>query len=159
MMEALPALPGSYVLHLLLQEPVLLAVGRSGSFAFSPGSYLYFGSAFGQGGLRARLAHHLRGTASPRWHIDYLRRLAAPVGGWYSTQTARLECRWSQRLSQQPGVLVPAPGFGAADCRQGCAAHLLYLPEWQPQALGALLAQVAQQPVYRFAAGSENRLQ
>ncbi|HYA22015.1 MAG TPA: DUF123 domain-containing protein [Thermoproteota archaeon] len=40
--------------------------------AFHPGLYLYVGSARGPGGLRARVARHLRRDKVRKWHIDYL---------------------------------------------------------------------------------------
>ncbi len=41
----------------------------------------------------------------------------------------RLECRWSQAVAGLSGVSVPAPGFGASDCRCGCPAHLVAIQQ------------------------------
>jgi len=38
-----------------------------------PGYYIYIGSAFGPGGVRARMLRHLRADKPKHWHIDYLR--------------------------------------------------------------------------------------
>lgn len=125
-LAAAPAAPGSYALHLRLAQPLTgLAVGRLGIFDFLPGDYIYLGSARGPGGLRARLAHHARSANRPHWHVDTLRRHAQLVGAWTAQGEQPLECAWSQALSSLPGATLPAPGFGAADCRRGCLAHLV----------------------------------
>jgi len=57
-------------------------IGRLAEFDVAPGFYAYVGSAFGGGGLCARIGHHLESTASPYWHIDYLLQVAQPVEVW-----------------------------------------------------------------------------
>ncbi len=123
-LEGIPALPGTYALQLVMNRPISLSIGRLGEFYFSPGEYLYLGSAWGPGGLRARLGHHLRHAGKPHWHIDWLRREAALKTIFYSTQPSRLECLWSQAVLALPGAFTPAAGFGSSDCRSGCPAHL-----------------------------------
>lgn len=128
--ERLPPVPGSYLLLLVLPAPLRLAVGHLGIFDFPAGDYFYAGSACGPGGLKARIAHHARLAPHPRWHLDWLRPHARLVGGWAACQPGSpsdipLECRWSQWLAGLPGAAVPAPGFGASDCRCGCPAHLV----------------------------------
>lgn len=140
-----PAEPGSYALRMRLLAPVRQPVGRLGSFSFPPGNYLYLGSAFGPGGLQARLRHHARVSAKPHWHLDALRPHVTLQGGWYCTGARLLECIWSQSLVDVAGVLVPAPGFGASDCRMGCPSHLLALP--------AELSWPAVEEILRAAAG------
>jgi Uri superfamily endonuclease len=125
----LPGEPGSYALRLALCTPLRLVVGRLGEFSFPASVYLYLGSAHGPGGLRARLRHHARVSDQPHWHLDWLRPYAEILGGWYVAGPDPLECAWSQALLHMPGVAVPAPGFGAADCRKKCKAHFLALPE------------------------------
>ncbi len=127
--STLPALPGSYALLFSLPETVTLAVGRLGVFEFPDGDYLYLGSAHGSGGLRARIAHHVRTAAQPHWHLDWLRPRMLALGGWFSTASGNLECTWSQSILRLPGTCTPAPGFGAADCRSRCVSHLVRLPE------------------------------
>ncbi|HZD57644.1 MAG TPA: GIY-YIG nuclease family protein [Anaerolineales bacterium] len=138
--QALPRVPGSYALFLNLPGACHFRVGRSGEFFFPSGDYVYLGSAFGPGGLGARLGRHLRGDGTPRWHIDYLRKIAQVCGYAYLEANqdvddvpnrgtmhgpAKLECRWSQALAALPGASIPAPGFGASDCEAGCPAHLV----------------------------------
>ncbi|HZW05100.1 MAG TPA: GIY-YIG nuclease family protein [Anaerolineaceae bacterium] len=138
----LPVEPGSYALTGIIFEPARVSVGRLGIFDFLPGLYVYLGSALGTGGLRARLCHHARRAENPRWHFDYLRPCLTLAGGWLSLAPQRMECAWSRAISGIPGVLAPAPGFGARDCEAGCPAHLFRLPETvKPEDLGALLGQ------------------
>ena len=50
------------------------------------------------------------------------------------TNGARLECTWVKRLLALLGASAPAPGFGSSDCRNGCPAHLVRLPDGLKQA-------------------------
>ncbi len=119
---------GSYILVLQLDQPLHgLRVGRLGSFDFAPGFYLYVGSAFGAGGLAARLAYHRRRSKQhPHWHIDYLRANARLREAWTVGGPVHFECRWCQALARTPGVSIPVRHFGSRDTR--CSAHLFYLP-------------------------------
>lgn len=119
---------GSYILILQLTAPVAdLAVGRLGRFDFAAGHYLYVGSAFGPGGLPARLDHHRRAhKARPHWHIDYLRPHAQLREIWAAPGPERLECRWCRILAAHPALSAPVRGFGSRDT--GCLAHLFFTP-------------------------------
>ncbi|MEL0083602.1 MAG: GIY-YIG nuclease family protein [Gammaproteobacteria bacterium] len=115
---------GCYLLRLDLPQAVQIAVGKAGVRQFLPGSYLYVGSAFGPGGVRARLDHHLRHSERPHWHIDYLRHYAAIDEIWYSESEQRLEHRWARAVSRMSASQPVSPGLGASDC--GCPTHLFY---------------------------------
>ena len=128
-LEDLPNSPGSYALLLSLLAPVSRKVGRLGSFDFPAGDYIYFGSASGPGGLRARVRHHARVASRPHWHLDWLRPDGVLMGGWFAPVSGPWECAWSQAVSGLPGSVIPAPGFGASDCKQGCATHLVAFPQ------------------------------
>jgi Uri superfamily endonuclease len=128
MQRDIPAQPGNYVLFLWMDEIHRLMIGRLGFFEFPVGCYMYCGSALGPGGLRARINHHINGTAQPIWHLDYLRPYTRRIGCAYSITHNRLECVWREELSKMEGARFPVPGFGAADCRSGCSAHLIFLP-------------------------------
>ena len=67
---------GTYVLVLRLSSSLTLPVGRLGECYLTKGYYIYVGSAFGSGGLAARLRHHLKVSLTPHWHIenDHLRK-------------------------------------------------------------------------------------
>ena len=124
----LPADAGTYLLHLRLERSRWLTVGRLGEFRFPAGEYVYVGSAFGPGGLRARLGRHLRGDGRPHWHIDTLRAAATVCGFKFAVTDRPLECVWSQALATLPQAGIPVPGFGSSDCRLGCRAHLIAFP-------------------------------
>ncbi len=117
--------PGTYLLALALERPRRLVVGRLGPCDFEAGTYLYVGSARGPGGLAARLGHHWRRAARPRWHIDYLRRAGRPLGAGVRFGTEALECRWAARLGSTAGMRRGPARFGASDCR--CGTHLFRL--------------------------------
>jgi Uri superfamily endonuclease len=99
-----------------------IVVGRLGRFDAQPGFYVYVGSAFGAGGLAARLGHHLGPARTLHWHIDYLRQAASIDEVWYACQDQRREHSWAQAMAAMPGAAIPLPGFGASDCT--CPAHL-----------------------------------
>jgi Uri superfamily endonuclease len=97
-------------------------IGRLGSFSVQPGCYVYIGSAFGPGGLRARLARHRQINQRRHWHIDYLRHVAYLCEIWYTADPTRREHLWAQMFGRLPGASIPLPGFGASDC--ACPTHL-----------------------------------
>jgi Uri superfamily endonuclease len=122
--QDLPPEPGTYGLGLTLATSTQCTVGALGTWTFPVGHYVYVGSAWGPGGLRARVGRHLRGAGAVRWHIDYLRAHARPTAVWLAPD-AHLECTWAQHLTAHPDARIIAPRFGASDCR--CPAHLFYL--------------------------------
>lgn len=154
-----PAAPGAYLLHLTLLTALRVVIHRRGpagptrprTFRLPPGEYLYVGSAFGPGGLAARVGRHLDPGAHRRhWDIDFLLAALmerAPFEAWgRATRDAGTECRWAATVARRAGacpvVGVRADGgpsgFGAGDCRRrcGCApgapatarTHLFRLP-------------------------------
>jgi Uri superfamily endonuclease len=125
----LPA-PGTYILWLQLDKTKRVRVGRLGVFTFEPGHYAYVGSAFGPGGIGARLGRHLRRNKKKRWHIDYLSGASRPGGAWICYGDPPLEHRWARALSALRGAWLPAAGFGASDCQ--CPAHLIGFPKPPP---------------------------
>jgi len=75
--SSLPRGKGVYLLVFELREGYRGPVGRRLLARLEPGVYIYVGSAWGPGGLRARLCRHLYGRRGRvHWHIDYL--AAAP---------------------------------------------------------------------------------
>ena len=58
---------GTYALLLSSATDAVIPVGRLGDLRLQPGFYVYVGSALGPGGVRARLAHHMR--PAKRLHI------------------------------------------------------------------------------------------
>ncbi len=121
---ALTAAPGAYVLFIELDETLTLRETSLGTRTLAPGRYAYCGSAYGPGGLRARLRRHLKHEKARRWHIDHL-----TTAGWIfalGLVPGGQECALVAGLSRDPGVEVPLAGFGSSDCAS-CPAHLLRL--------------------------------
>jgi len=118
------ARPGTYVLVLSSRSTDLIQVGRLGALQLQSGSYLYVGSALGPGGVRGRLAHHLRPSRRPHWHIDYLRAHTSVEEIWYRLDGQRLEHVWAERISLAETASVPLFGFGSTDC--SCESHLFF---------------------------------
>lgn len=123
---SLPEAKGTYVLIARLFRRTRLEVGSLGTFDIAPGFYTYVGSAFGPGGLRARVGHHLKSTAKPHWHIDYLLQAATLIEVWITTADRRLEPQWADLLEAAPGFRVPIPRFGSSDYHRSRSSHLFY---------------------------------
>ena len=127
----LQSTPGTYALILSTAADGLLQIGRLGQLHVRGGFYVYIGSAFGPGGVRARIAHHCRRAARPHWHIDYLRLVTRLSAIWYTYDILRREHQWAEVLQRTRGASIPLQGFGASDCT--CASHLYFLstrPSW-----------------------------
>jgi Uri superfamily endonuclease len=122
----LPEAKGTYVLIASVAQMKRLQIGRLGACDIAPGFYAYVGSAFGSGGLRARLGHHLESTAAPHWHIDYLLGVAEPVEVWYTTANQKLERHWAELLEKAPQFRVPIPRFGSSDYHRSRSSHLFF---------------------------------
>ncbi|MEM2144608.1 MAG: GIY-YIG nuclease family protein [Candidatus Jordarchaeaceae archaeon] len=120
---------GVYSLLIQLEVEMPIQVGKLGRFHFSPGFYVYTGSAMGNGAssLRGRIMRHLSDKKKNFWHIDYF-----------------LSCKFSKILSVvfaetvknrehdvvniiKKNAEVVCRKFGASDCRRKCVSHLLYL--------------------------------
>ncbi|RNJ48603.1 GIY-YIG nuclease family protein [Methylocystis hirsuta] len=117
-----PATPGGYVLALRLDAPLDVRSGKN-SATLPAGDYLYCGSARGSGGLRARLARHMRPQKRSHWHVDQLTAVASLLGAFVEEQGD--ECALNAALADLP---IPIAGFGSSDCRR-CAAHLRFWPD------------------------------
>lgn len=119
------ARPGTYALVFYCDHPVQIVAGRLGELQLLTGYYVYVGSAFGPGGIKARIEHHLRISEHPHWHLDYLRAYLQPQEIWFTYDSVRREHQWAGELSQRHGARSPFPGFGASDCN--CSTHLFAL--------------------------------
>jgi Uri superfamily endonuclease len=121
----LPREAGAYVLLINLGGPLSLDMPAFRGKSLAPGLYGYCGSAFGPGGIRARVSRHLRGDKPMRWHVDRL-----TVAGRVEQAGIRIggrECDLAGELLAR-GCMAVLPGFGSSDCR-GCPAHLLRMPD------------------------------
>lgn len=115
---------GAYVLVIALREPVGFALGGI-VHQLSAGHYLYAGSAYGPGGIDARLRRHFGREKTLHWHVDRLTTLAASIRAF--ALEGGSECEIVTRLSGLPDARHPIPGFGSSDCRT-CVSHLLQAP-------------------------------
>ncbi|MDR3439432.1 DUF123 domain-containing protein [Telmatospirillum sp.] len=119
----IPAVPGAYVLLITLAGDTEIHLARQPAKTLAAGRYLYCGSARGPGGLRARIARHLRRDKTVRWHVDQLTSTGQALGAWVFPDGD--ECALTACLANFP---VPIPGFGSSDCRS-CRSHLLAWPQ------------------------------
>lgn len=123
----LPAAPGTYALVMRAASSLTIEIGRSGTLHLHPGIYIYVGSAFGPGGLRARVGRHLKIEKKKHWHIDFLRPFLGMEDLWYHCGPEAREHAWAEYFRTLPGAAIPLPGFGASDCR--CPAHLFFFEQ------------------------------
>ncbi|MDH5178938.1 MAG: GIY-YIG nuclease family protein [Gammaproteobacteria bacterium] len=114
--------PGTYLLLFENRRKQTVTIGRLGEHCLPVGFYCYIGSAFGPGGVRARVRHHLNMATKPHWHLDYVRPRLAFREVWCQYDV-RDEHNWA--LQTAANMTIPIPGFGAADC--ACNSHFFYL--------------------------------
>lgn len=129
----IPNSSGIYSLVIFLDKNNSLSIGALGSQIFSRGYYVYTGSAFNMGGLKARIKHHLNKNNSNKrsfWHIDFfLTHKNSNLIGVVAMQTdKKMECKINSDIKDEEArVLVP--GFGSSDCKKKCKSHLLFFPD------------------------------
>jgi Uri superfamily endonuclease len=117
---------GTYALLFLCETPFHAVIGKLGAIGIATGYWVYVGSAFGPGGLRARLDHHLKPSARPHWHLDYIKTALQPIEIWATDDVVKREHDWAGVFSALNGATRPIAGFGASDC--SCRSHLIHLP-------------------------------
>ncbi len=118
------SLTGTYTLILFSSIDRPVNIGKLGTLFLKPGFYAYVGSAFGPGGLKARIKHHFNHSSRPHWHLDYLSPILSAREIWYTCDQTRREHQWAKIHSLTRGVSLPLPGFGSSDCR--CLSHLFF---------------------------------
>jgi Uri superfamily endonuclease len=118
------ARPGTYALVMRCSSHQQVEVGKLGRLRLRPGFYVYAGSAFGPGGLKARIAHHIKISKNPHWHLDYLRPALTLKEIWFTYDSGQREHQWAGVLAGIRGATIPFSGFGASDCR--CKSHLTF---------------------------------
>ena len=116
--------PGTYAIVLKPNAEHSIKVGKLGILRLQAGYYIYVGSAFGPGGLEARMAHHKRTSHRSHWHIDYLRAAAEICEMWYTFDPRPREHQWAETLAAAKASTMPFPGFGSSDCN--CLTHLYH---------------------------------
>ncbi len=114
---------GTYIAVFHLTERRRIRVGQLGCFWFTPGLYLYAGSA--KRNLDVRVERHGRTDKPLRWHIDYLSVHAPMLGSMLVPDGCVGECELAAGLASLYELSVP--DFGSSDCR--CGGHLFYTSE------------------------------
>lgn len=115
---------GSYALLCIPCTTGEIQIGKLGTLDLQPGYYVYVGSAFGPGGVRARIMHHIQRSSRPHWHIDYLKPHCTLEEIWVEYSEMKQESVWVERLSNCVRSSTPLIGFGASDGRAD--AHLFH---------------------------------
>lgn len=123
-LHGIPPKHGTYALIYRCDAPFQAVVGKLGPVSFSSGYWIYVGSAFGPGGLKSRLRHHLGPPVRPHWHLDHIKHALRPVEIWLTTDIGKQEHAWAGVISRLRGATCPIAGFGASDCT--CRAHLIH---------------------------------
>lgn len=113
--------PGTYLLLFAAAEPQICQVGRLGELAIQRGYYCYVGSAFGSGGIQARVNHHSKISMRPHWHLDYVRPAFRLEEIWIVYEE-HVEHLWAEQLAAN--MSIPMAGFGSSDC--SCRSHFYY---------------------------------
>ncbi len=111
----LPRERGSYVLIIKVTEELTVRT-KYGQTKIQKGIYAYVGSAFGPGGLRARISRHWRKEKKLHWHIDWITtsKSCEHRGAWVFPKE-RAESELAQILAEQ---FTSVPGFGASDSKE-----------------------------------------
>ncbi len=117
----LPTAGGAYLLALMLPHPIRVNLSRAGCALLSSGPHVYVGSAWGPGGIRARVHRHLRKTKSQHWQIDQLTMATEHIAAVIVPGGS--ECALGRLLLRSNYFKIAARGFGNADCR-ACESHL-----------------------------------
>ncbi len=106
-----------------------LRVGSLGTVEVPSGILAYVGSAYGPGGLLARVSRHFRRGKCLRWHIDYLTE-----SGIVEVEMALAlpYVRERELIEVLTGFGDPiVPGFGCSDSRED-PTHLFRLGDPDP---------------------------
>jgi len=115
---------GLYLLLLHLEKGSY-SIGKLYTGVLPGGTYAYIGSAWGPGGLGARVSRHLSANKRIHWHIDWLTSdTRCKLTGVYLFPRVKGESEMYRILSEIGECLIP--GFGSSDDR-GSKCHLLLL--------------------------------
>lgn len=122
---------GIYTLIINLPKSTRIKIGKMGSFFFKEGTYLYIGSALGQGSssLEGRIRRHIKIEKKAFWHIDYFLKsnLVRITHVMLATSTTDLECKIAKRIEKNLYVSIPVEKFGSSDC--SCLAHFFKIKD------------------------------
>jgi len=118
---------GVYALIINVPKQVVVTAGTLGDVAFTPGIWVYVGSALGTGSTRLdhRIKRHFSSAKTLHWHIDFLLDRTGPPADviWARTERA-MECQVSQALKQRADFEIGPRGCGSSDCVVACGSHV-----------------------------------
>jgi sugar fermentation stimulation protein A len=115
---------GNYLILMELPKTAPVKLGALGTLTFTPGWYVYAGSA--QKNLSRRIGRHLRKIRKQKhWHIYYLTPFTKTITALPIMSHRNLECLLAKRLGELGGKAIPR--FGSSDCR--CKSHLYYFAD------------------------------
>ena len=106
----IPGTGGAYALLIRLPRALTADIPALGAPRLAAGSYVYCGSAYGPGGLAARIGRHLRVGKRRRWHVDRLTEAGRVCG--LAVRVGGCECDLVAALQIAPvpgGVVRPGP--------------------------------------------------
>ena len=124
--DGLP-LKGAYALLIEIRKSIKVKVGSLGLLNFEKGTWVYVGSAMGEGStsLEKRLQRHFSKDKSIFWHVDWLLASeASPSAAIWTESEIETECQISQALVKSPIFELGHKGFGSSDCHGACGTHL-----------------------------------
>jgi len=113
---------GAYVLLVGLDRALPVGASRRKSGQLPAGTYLYAGSAYGAGGVAARIGRHFRKDKKVHWHVDRLTLEASRLAAFIVENGN--ECALAEALLELNNVAIAIEGFGSTDCLS-CRGHLL----------------------------------
>ncbi|MBN1330431.1 MAG: GIY-YIG nuclease family protein [Candidatus Heimdallarchaeota archaeon] len=120
---------GSYVLFFSNEYQINLTIGALGVLSFSPGNYIYIGSALGPGGLVKRIERHLQKSKKIFWHIDYLTlNNSFSIKSYFEIYSEiSLECIIAKIVKESfnKDNIIIYKNFGSSDCC--CDSHLFHI--------------------------------
>lgn len=121
-LDSLASRKGAYVLLVGLDRALLAGAGRCRSGHLPTGTYLYAGSAYGAGGIAARIGRHFKRDKKVHWHVDRL-TLEASCLAAFIVENGN-ECELVEALLESNRVTIALEGFGSTNCST-CRSHLL----------------------------------
>ena len=120
---------GAYVLVIDLNKNHSIHLKSLGNLKFKRGTWLYIGSAMGNGStnLENRLRRHFRSKKTIHWHIDHLLDSDSKIRcSIWSESLYLVECDIAKSIENLDGMEKGPRGFGSSDCKNKCWTHLYY---------------------------------
>jgi Uri superfamily endonuclease len=136
---------GAYVLIIEIEERVSISLNSLGKIEFKPGTWVYVGSAMGQGStsIENRLKRHFRSEKAIYWHIDHLleKKVILSKAFWSESHT-HVECDIAHAFEVGGLFEVGPKRFGSSDCKSGCATHIFRYSELTNSAIENIIESI-----------------